>query len=206
MKKNKLNQSRVTGKIWLYADIFLKARKLIYVSMRLDHLSANGSCEEIKRRVKHHEAMESVELRELAVVYLAFSIEAYLNQAGEMEFEDWKEIWERASWQKKLNIICKKIGLEIDKSQDVYRRTKLLFKNRDLIAHGRVLTASGKTSGDPKKYFESQTKFHILNPNEAHEFLISTEKLIQLIHSKRSRPEDLNRIFTIDVSLPQFEN
>lgn len=199
MKKPNAAKSKVRGKLWLYADIFLKARRLVFVSMKIDDLSAQGRSDEIKRRIKHFESMESAELRELAVVQLAFSIEAYLNQAGESEISDWRKPWDHANWDEKLSVLCKKIGLHLDKSQDIYRRTKLLFKHRDVIAHGRTMTATGETYGDPTRYFESQTKFRILNPDDAFNFLVSTEKLIKLIHSKRVNPEALNRIFTIDV-------
>ena len=64
------------------------------------------------------------------------------------------------------------------------------------------MTATGETSDDPKKYFERQTKFRILNPDDAFRFLVSTEELIKLIHSKRTNPEALNRIFTLDVIPP----
>lgn len=206
MKKPKAATSKVRGKLWLYADIFLKARRLIIVSMRVDRLCAEGHSVEFKRRIKEYESMECAELRELAVVLLAFSIEAYLNQAGESEISDWRELWDRASWEQKLSVLCAKLGLLLDKSQDTYRRTKLLFKHRDIIAHGRTMSVTGETSGDPKTYFESQTKFRILNPDEAFRFLVSTEKLIMLLHSKRTNPEPLNRIFTIDVTPPQDDD
>ena len=206
MKKPKAAKSKVRGKLWLYADIFLKARRLVFVSMKIDDLCAQGRSDEIKRRIKCLESMESAELRELAVVQLAFSIEAYLNQAGESEIGDWRELWDRASWEQKLSVLCTKIGLHLDKSQDIYRRTKLLFKHRDVIAHGRTMTATGETSDDPKKYFERQTKFRILNPDDAFRFLVSTEELIKLFHSKRTNPEALNRIFTLDVIPPQDDD
>jgi len=206
MKMTKAAKSKVRGKLWLYADIFLKARRLVFVSMTIDRLCAEGRSEEIKRRIKFHESMESAELRELAVVQLAFSIEAYLNQAGENEISDWSELWDRASWEQKLSVLCKKIGLHLDKSQDIYRRTKLLFKHRDLIAHGRTMSATGETYDDPKRYFESKTKFRVLNPDDAHGFLVSTDELIKLIHSKRTNPEALNRVFTIDVTPPHDDD
>jgi hypothetical protein len=206
MKKPKAAKSKVRGKLWLYADIFLKARRLVFVSMKIDDLCAQGRSDEIKRRIKCLESMESAELRELAVVQLAFSIEAYLNQAGESEIGDWREQWDRANWEQKLSVLCRKIGLHLDKSQDIYRRTKLLFKHRDVIAHGRTMTVTGETPDDPKRYFESQTKFRVLNPDDAFRFLDSTDKLIKLIHSKRTNPEALNRVFTIDVTTPQDDD
>lgn len=87
---------------------------------------------------------------QVAPVFFAFSFEAYLNHVGEEEISYWSEI-ERISYENKLTVISKHLGLKIDKSRRPFQTIKDLFRFRNRLAHGRTehLKKTVVTNGEP---------------------------------------------------------
>jgi hypothetical protein len=71
-----------------------------------------------------------------AIVFFAFTFEAYLNHVGEEEIKFWDEI-DRISHIKKLNVLEK--HLNFDKSKPFFRTVNELFEIRNNFAHGRTV-------------------------------------------------------------------
>jgi hypothetical protein len=70
------------------------------------------------------------------VVFLAFSIESYLNSIGARKLEIWDEL-ERLNWKKKVTILHKTAGRSPDWSKDPLQFATEVFALRDKLAHGK---------------------------------------------------------------------
>ena len=70
------------------------------------------------------------------VVFLAFSIESYLNSIGARQLEIWDEI-ERLPWKKKVTILHTTAGRSIDWGKDPLQFANEIFALRDKLAHGK---------------------------------------------------------------------
>jgi hypothetical protein len=70
------------------------------------------------------------------VVFLAFSIESYLNSIGARKIEIWDEL-ERLPWKKKVSILHKTAKKDPDWGQDPLQFCTEIFKLRDKLAHGK---------------------------------------------------------------------
>lgn len=70
------------------------------------------------------------------VVFLAFSIESYLNSIGARKLEIWDEL-ERLSWKKKVTILHKTAGKSPDWSKEPLQFATEVFSLRDKLAHGK---------------------------------------------------------------------
>lgn len=76
------------------------------------------------------------------VVFLAFTIEAYINSIGSRKIKYWDDL-ERLSWQKKVEILHKHVDRSTDWGQDPLQFTKEIFKLRDALAHGKEAIICG---------------------------------------------------------------
>ncbi|WP_156184333.1 hypothetical protein [Cellvibrio sp. pealriver] len=74
-----------------------------------------------------------------SLVFTAFTLEAFLNHAGEKVFSCWKDL-ERLSPKEKLNVISEKIELKIDYGVRPWQLINELFQFRNDIAHGKNIT------------------------------------------------------------------
>lgn len=70
------------------------------------------------------------------VVFLAFSIESYLNSIGARKLEIWDEL-ERLPWKKKVIILHKTARKLPDWSKDPLHFATEVFALRDKLAHGK---------------------------------------------------------------------
>jgi hypothetical protein len=70
------------------------------------------------------------------VVFLAFSIESYLNSIGARKLEIWDEL-ERLPWSKKIAILHKTAHRSPDWSRDPLQFAREVFVLRDKLAHGK---------------------------------------------------------------------
>lgn len=84
------------------------------------------------------------------VVFMAFSIEAYLNSLGSRKLTIWDEL-ERLPWEKKMQILHKVAGKELDKGRDPLQFAYEVFKLRDRLAHGKPERVLGPVFTDPKE-------------------------------------------------------
>ena len=70
------------------------------------------------------------------VVFMAFSIESYLNSLGSRALDIWDDL-ERLPWKKKIEILHKTVGKKADWGAASLQFATEVFKLRDKLAHGK---------------------------------------------------------------------
>lgn len=90
---------------------------------------------------KSQEELEPYELLP-ALVFAAFTIEAYINSVGSRKVEFWNQL-ERLPWKNKVEILHSTAGVQADWSQDPLQLAIQLFKIRDRLAHGKEESITG---------------------------------------------------------------
>lgn len=93
------------------------------------------------------------------VVFLAFSIESYLNSIGARKLEIWDEL-ERLNWKKKVTILHKTAGKSPDWGKDPLLFATEVFALRDKLAHGKPERVVGPVFTDQAQALRYQD-----NPN-----------------------------------------
>jgi len=101
--------------------------------------------------------IELVELLPI-VVFMAFSIESYINSLGFRKVELWGEI-ERSPWRKKINILHKTASKTPDWEKGHLQFCAKLFALRDRLAHGQPTRHFGPGFDTP----EEAEKFALSN-------------------------------------------
>jgi len=84
------------------------------------------------------------------VVFMAFSVEAYLNSIGSRVVKHWDNI-ERLGWRDKIEILHSIAGKEADWGEEPLQFIHSLFVVRDKLAHGkpeRVISQEYQTKED----------------------------------------------------------
>ncbi len=71
-----------------------------------------------------------------AILFTAFTFEAYLNHLGEKTFKFWKEI-EPIKVMDKYRVLCKNLDIRPDFTKRPYQTLNTLFKFRNAITHGK---------------------------------------------------------------------
>ena len=71
------------------------------------------------------------------VVFMAFSIESYVNSIGARKLEIWDEV-ERLPWKKKLAILHKVAGAKPEWNREPLQFAQEIFTLRDKLAHGKA--------------------------------------------------------------------
>lgn len=70
------------------------------------------------------------------IVFIAFSVEAYLNSIGARKIEFWDEL-ERLPWRQKITILHKNVGAAPDWGREPLQFASEVFGLRDKLAHGK---------------------------------------------------------------------
>jgi len=73
-----------------------------------------------------------------AMLYSAFSIEAYLNHLGKSEFQNWEKIERHKSPKQKLDMLVEKRGYRPDFSKRPFDTFDKIFNFRKLMVHGKT--------------------------------------------------------------------
>jgi hypothetical protein len=81
------------------------------------------------------------------VVFMAFSVEAFINDLGFRNVPNWEEL-ERKPWRNKLKILHKQHGKLLDESNRNLVFAAQLFELRDKLAHGKPEEVSGPRFSD----------------------------------------------------------
>jgi len=71
------------------------------------------------------------------VVFLAFSIESYLNSLGARNIKFWDDL-ERLPWKSKIEILHKTTDQKADWGKEPLQFAAEVFKLRDKLAHGKA--------------------------------------------------------------------
>lgn len=77
------------------------------------------------------------------IVFMAFSLEAYLNTLGPRNIAFWDDI-ERLSWRTKIEILHKVAGAKPNWGQGPLQFAGKIFKFRDGLAHGKPERVCGE--------------------------------------------------------------
>jgi hypothetical protein len=100
------------------------------------------------------------------VVFLAFSIESYLNSLGARKLCIWDEL-ERLPWKKKMTILHKAAGRSPEWGKDPLHFATQVFALRDKLAHGkpeRVVGPKFRTEAEAVQYVNSPELHRDLQP------------------------------------------
>ena len=73
-----------------------------------------------------------------ALMYCAFTLEAFINHLGALSDADWKRRSSKKSAKDKLKALAKEVGVKVDFGKQPYSTMRNLFAFRDKIAHGRT--------------------------------------------------------------------
>lgn len=79
------------------------------------------------------------------IVFLAFSIESYVNSLGAQHLAIWDEL-ERLPWKKKISILYKINDKSPDWGAEPLKFASEVFKLRDKLAHGKPEMVYGQSS------------------------------------------------------------
>ena len=135
-----------------------------------------------------HELGSALNLQ-AAIVFFAFTFEAYLNHVGEEEVKFWDEI-DRISHAKKLTVLEKQLGF--DKSKPPFQTVQTLFKLRDDFAHGRTIKKTiRKVTEAPKSPDDSWNLLprEQLTKEMARRYHDDIRASIELINDSRKNPD-----------------
>lgn len=127
-----------------------------------------------------------------AIVFIAFSFEAYLNHVGEEEIPFWSEI-DRISHGKKMKVLSKHLGFVVDKSCPPFQAVEALFKMRNALAHGRTMpfTESYVSDSDPDRdAVWRMLPWEKLTAASVRRFYEDARRAIEQINNARARPDE----------------
>jgi len=113
-----------------------------------------------------------------SIVFLAFSIEAYLNHMGEEKLKYWKEDFENLRPIAKLRLIMSRYS-DIDFSRRPFQSFSDIFDIRNQLAHGKTVFAFDKYPKEPLAKWGK-----LCNVRTVKRLLDDTEKMIRFIHAK----------------------
>lgn len=75
-----------------------------------------------------------------ALVYCAFTLEAYLNHLGKLRHAGWDDVERSYGKRRKYEMFAQAAGLQIDYARRPYSTLVELFAFRDCMAHGKTET------------------------------------------------------------------
>lgn len=82
-----------------------------------------------------------------AIVFMAFTIEAYLNSLGARKVGIWSHL-EKCPWKTKVNVLYEVVGRKADWGSPPLQFARDVFKMRDALAHGKSETVCGPVVDD----------------------------------------------------------
>ena len=100
------------------------------------------------------------------VVFLAFSIESYLNSIGARKLSIWDEL-ERLPWKNKVVILHKRAGRSPEWGKDPLQFASEVFALRDRLAHGkpeRLVGPKFRTEAEAAQYINGPELHRDLQP------------------------------------------
>lgn len=121
-----------------------------------------------------------------AMVFAAFSLEAYLNHLGTSEFPDWVKFERSKSPRQKLDMLAAKRGYSPDFSKTPFETFDQIFTFRKKIAHGKterveIEEVQERELGDkpelPRTSWEIET-----NLENAESFVEDSASMIRILH------------------------
>jgi hypothetical protein len=126
-----------------------------------------------------------------AIVFFAFTFEAYLNHVGGEDIKFWDEI-NRISYAKKLSVLEKQLGF--DRSNPSFQTIQKLFEFRNNFAHARTIKKEIRIVTES---LPSPSRFGNLLPHElitkqiVRQYHDDVKASIELINAARTEPDTL---------------
>jgi hypothetical protein len=128
----------------------------------------------------------------MVIVY--FTYEAYLNVVGpRIDSKTWsneREFFSKDPYrgtQGKLDWICEKIGIEVERGKRPYQTITELAKLRDLLAHGKIDSYTFEVDvkeGKQPDLFRDLQLYKMVNREKADRALKDTEDFIEYLHDQ----------------------
>ncbi|WP_226968209.1 hypothetical protein, partial [Zhongshania antarctica] len=112
------------------------------------------------------------------VVFLAFSMESYINSLGAQHLDIWDEL-ERLPWKKKITILHKTVSKSPDWGSPPLQFASQIFKLRDRLAHGKPEIVYGPVLNSEEEAVEVLRNPTIFQPD-----WYSTINKVWLLESK----------------------
>lgn len=76
-------------------------------------------------------------------VFMAFSIESYVNQLGSSHVKFWEDFERKLSWKEKIELLHKNRGKKPTWGKEPLQFASEIFKLRDRLAHGKPEEVTG---------------------------------------------------------------
>jgi hypothetical protein len=126
-----------------------------------------------------------------AIVFFAFTFEAYLNHVGGEDIKFWDEI-DRISYAKKLTVLEKQLGF--DRSNPSFQTIQKLFEFRNNFAHGRTIKKEIRivTESPPSPFHSANLLSHEqITKRTVRQYHGDVKAAIELINAARPKPDAL---------------
>jgi len=138
----------------------------------------------------------------VALVFSAFTIEAYLNHLGEKIIPFWLTIERNLSPSKKLEIIAVQLAKPIDYGHRPFQSFKSIFQLRDFLAHGRTEFVAEESiqilsDGDKPELPKAKWQKEVTVEN-VQRYFDDTKEIIEYLHVASNL--DFNPLFVPEVS------
>jgi hypothetical protein len=121
-----------------------------------------------------------------ALVFLAFTIEAYVNHLAASKITDWSKRERELGQSRRLRLLLSAVGLDPSFEERPFRSVSELFEIRDQLAHGRSVTIQEEIQdeGDISDGFTpAETEWDkAANPATVAEYLKDVRAIVTSIH------------------------
>jgi hypothetical protein len=116
-----------------------------------------------------------------SIIYLAFSLEAYLNYLGSIYFSDWEEIEKILRPDEKLDKVAEHFNHTIDRSRRPFQSFREIFKFRNNLAHARVKNLREVKISTDSLYISTEIE-SIIASEKPQQFYDDTVEMIKKLH------------------------
>jgi hypothetical protein len=127
-----------------------------------------------------------------ALVFLAFTLEAYVNHMAVSRIPDWPSIERNLGQQRRLRLLLSKVGLDPSFEERPFRSVAELVEIRDQLAHGRTVEIREETQdeGDINDGFTpAQANWEkAANPIAVKAYLEDVRTIVGMIHEAAGIP------------------
>lgn len=130
----------------------------------------------------------------VCMVMCALAVESLCNTAGELIFNDWKDVFESCNPKAKIRIICEKLNLTYDGGKEPFQTLHLLIEFRNKIAHA-------KPEPIEKLLFVTKQEYQDLCSSDGPQSKL--ESLINIENAKRALTNILKFRTLLSNSLPE---
>ncbi len=128
-----------------------------------------------------------------AILYSAFTLEAYLNHVGDAQFQNWAERERKLTPREKLKLVADHLGVPINFGREPFQSFRLAFCFRNLIAHGKteeIDCANTPPTAPPIKEMPQADWEKIPSLENAQRIVENTHELVRMINTAVGESHD----------------